>query len=165
MKVAILLIIGVVTGQTYGDAPEAIVGGFMAKEGQFPYQVSLRSYGSHYCGGSIIGETHILTAAHCVDKLAYTNGMVVVTGTLKWREGESHGIKCIRMHPEYTGKQEDSWKHDVAVITGDSGGPLVVNGEVCGITSWVTQCAWGIPDVFTNVYCYLDFIKECQKMC
>ncbi|XP_054728594.1 serine protease SP24D-like [Anastrepha obliqua] len=44
-----------------------IVGGTDANIGQFPHQVSLqREDGSHTCGGSIISENFILTAAHCV---------------------------------------------------------------------------------------------------
>lgn len=43
-----------------------IVGGHDAEPGQFPYQISLRNRNSHTCGGSIIDEKWILTAAHCV---------------------------------------------------------------------------------------------------
>lgn len=43
-----------------------IIGGNEAKDGQFPYMVSLRLYGSHMCGGSIISDHWILTAAHCL---------------------------------------------------------------------------------------------------
>lgn len=47
---------------------ETLVGGDIADEGQFTYQVSLRDVESnrHNCGGSIIDEWHVLTAAHCV---------------------------------------------------------------------------------------------------
>lgn len=37
-----------------------------ALSGEFPHQVSLQMYKQHFCGGSIIDATHILTAAHCV---------------------------------------------------------------------------------------------------
>lgn len=45
-------------------------------------------------------------------------------------------------------------------IQGDSGGPLVCNGEQYGIVSWSIPCAVGVPDVYTNVYYYLDFIES-----
>lgn len=43
-----------------------IVGGTAAREGQFPYQVSLRWGGAHVCGGSIVSASYIVTAAHCL---------------------------------------------------------------------------------------------------
>lgn len=44
-----------------------IVGGSDAIIDDFPYQVSLQYTGKHYCGGSILSKTIILTAAHCTD--------------------------------------------------------------------------------------------------
>lgn len=46
---------------------EGIIGGRDADPLEFPYVVSLRNgSGVHICGGGIIGEQYILTAAHCV---------------------------------------------------------------------------------------------------
>lgn len=43
-----------------------IVGGYEVDIADFPYQVSLQR-GGHFCGGSIIGEKWIITAAHCTE--------------------------------------------------------------------------------------------------
>lgn len=42
-----------------------IVGGFEIDIKDVPWQVSLHTNGSHFCGGSIISPKWILTAAHC----------------------------------------------------------------------------------------------------
>lgn len=42
-----------------------IVGGFLTTIEQNPWQVALLSYKSQGCGGSIIGNRWVLSAAHC----------------------------------------------------------------------------------------------------
>lgn len=43
---------------------------------------------------------------------------------------------------------------------GDSGGPLIHNNKVCGIVSRGIPCAQGIPDIFTKVSAYVDWINN-----
>ena len=45
-----------------------IWGGRNATKDAYPYQVSIQYKGIHDCGGSIISEEWILTAAHCLQK-------------------------------------------------------------------------------------------------
>jgi len=46
------------------QAPK-IVNGYPAVEGQFPHQAAIIIDGSNFCGGSLLSEIWVLTAAHC----------------------------------------------------------------------------------------------------
>ena len=48
-----------------------IVNGETAVHGAWPWQVSLKFYGNHFCGGSILDQYHVITAAHCFGKEAW----------------------------------------------------------------------------------------------
>ncbi|CAG0904909.1 unnamed protein product [Cyprideis torosa] len=64
-----------------------IINGVNAFLGQIPHQVSLQSSsGSHVCGGSIISQDWIVTAAHCVVG-QYLSQMRVVSGTISLTSG------------------------------------------------------------------------------
>lgn len=71
---SVILVVGVlsmVVGRpdrpdTEEDWEGRIVGGKNASEGQFPYQVSIRNERNfHFCGGFILSEYWVGTAAHC----------------------------------------------------------------------------------------------------
>ena len=48
---------------------QRIVGGDNAVKHSIPWQAALTSRGSNFifCGGTVIDETHIMTAAHCTE--------------------------------------------------------------------------------------------------
>ncbi|XP_052785995.1 chymotrypsin B-like [Mya arenaria] len=52
-----------------GNTAHKIVGGTVAQHGEYPWQVSMRYLGQHVCGGTLIGDQWVVTAAHCFEKL------------------------------------------------------------------------------------------------
>merc|ERR1711892_231461 len=49
--------------------------GIEAEENQWPWQVALFIDDAWFCGGSLISENYVLTAAHCVDGASYFDVM------------------------------------------------------------------------------------------
>lgn len=66
LNVYFLLLIVLVGSVVANPSYNRVVGGNDAVSKQFPHQISLRRDHSHVCGGSIISDRYILTAAHCV---------------------------------------------------------------------------------------------------
>ncbi|KAL0274765.1 UNVERIFIED_CONTAM: hypothetical protein PYX00_002814 [Menopon gallinae] len=86
-----------------------IVGGQDARLGEFPYQISLqtRSQRRHFCGGSILNDHVILTAAHCVapNYIGNPTALQIVAGLLRQSNpsgAQTIGVKRIIKHPKYT---------------------------------------------------------------
>eukprot|EP00095_Tigriopus_kingsejongensis_P000906 maker-scaffold186_size273091-snap-gene-1.33 protein:Tk00906 transcript:maker-scaffold186_size273091-snap-gene-1.33-mRNA-1 annotation:"PREDICTED: trypsin-7-like" len=95
-----------------------IVGGRNASRGQFPFVVGLwRSNSRHpYCGGSLISDRFVLTAAHCV-KATSSRELSIVTGDLDLQRTEPEEKRwkaCrIKKHPYYSSHNVDN---DIALI-------------------------------------------------
>jgi hypothetical protein len=77
-----------------------IVGGEEAAEGEFPFYVNWNEFGS-FCGGSLIHEDIILTAAHCA--VLSTDEILIGAYYLdSFVAGEeTQTIETRRVHPEY----------------------------------------------------------------
>nr|XP_034195406.1 chymotrypsin-2-like isoform X5 [Osmia lignaria] len=96
-----------------------IVNGEDAKEGEIPYQVSLQNQGSsfHFCGGSVLNENYVITAAHCVEGKTAPS-IKVIAGTINLTAPKSeHNVKKIIIHEKYD--KADSWKNDIALLKVD----------------------------------------------
>jgi len=87
---------------------DMIVGGKPAKDGDYPYQVRIYSVGNDdigFCGGSIIDEKWILTAAHCVMDV---NEVMVGHGSIDRTQTTKIPSEKIIMHQDYLrGKATD----------------------------------------------------------
>lgn len=112
----LLLLAGLVGGlsaQALGETDtEMIVGGTAAPDGKYPWQVRLYSSDDDavgFCGGSIIDEKWILTAAHC---LLDTDAVVVGYGSNDRTKTTKIESEKIIVHPGYIAGE----KADVALV-------------------------------------------------
>lgn len=57
-----------------------IVGGDEAEPNSYPFIVSLQILSSHFCAGSVLNESWIITAGHCVQAITSLNLLRVKAG-------------------------------------------------------------------------------------
>jgi len=104
-----------VCGEEGPPAKDRIVGGEEATPNQWPWQVALFVDDSWFCGGSILSENYILTAAHCITG---ANSYDVMAGSHNIRaDNEPHRVEVT----SYKGWTHPEWDHvhlqnDIALI-------------------------------------------------
>uniref|UniRef100_A0A3B4AQP6 pancreatic elastase II n=1 Tax=Periophthalmus magnuspinnatus TaxID=409849 RepID=A0A3B4AQP6_9GOBI len=127
---------------TFPPVLSRVVGGNDARKHSWPWQVSLQYSAPsgnwyHTCGGTLISDQWVLTAAHCIGEKKYR----VYLGKHSMRnkqEPDSIAISPSKLftHPEY-----DSWKirNDIALIklsTPVTFTDVLPHGQPCYVTGW-----------------------------
>ncbi|XP_029499869.2 transmembrane protease serine 3-like [Oncorhynchus nerka] len=104
-----------------------IVGGNVSALGQFPWQVSLHFQSEHLCGGSVVADSWILTAAHCVYGFAFPSLWAVHVGLTEQpvNGAQALAVQKIIYHGRYRPKALD---YDIALMK--LAEPLTFNGLV-----------------------------------
>ena len=130
-----------------------IVGGVEATEHAWPWQVALFIDDAWFCGGSIISENYVLTAAHCADGASYFD---IMAGAHNVRaSSEPNRVEVT----SYNGWTHPLWNSndlsgDLALIELPSPMPmndyistscLPATGETPAVGSLVTVTGWGKP--------------------
>ncbi|PWA32041.1 hypothetical protein CCH79_00020708, partial [Gambusia affinis] len=131
-----------------------IVGGAVASIGSWPWQVSLHGSSGHFCGGSLINNLWVLTAAHCVPNGNPSDITAVYLGRQSQQGSnpnqQSRTVAQIIVHPNYNSPVSND--NDIALIKLSSA--VTFNNyisPVClatagstfysGVDSWIT--GWG----------------------
>merc|ERR1719251_347949 len=130
-----------------------IVGGHEATPHQWPWQVALFIDNTWFCGGSLISENYVMTAAHCADGASYFD---IMAGAHNVRaSSEPHRVEIT----SYNGWTHPNWDHntlanDIALIELPS--PMSFNdyikpscmpmaGDTADVGETVTCTGWGKP--------------------
>jgi secreted trypsin-like serine protease len=114
-----------------------IVGGDVARSGTWPWQVALvdpyyfNDFDGQFCGGSLIAEDWVLTAAHCVQdeesgKIDDPQDIRVVVGRLRLSSsvGQKIAVQRVIPHPDFY----DTGNEDIALL--ELAEPAVLNSNV-----------------------------------
>ncbi|XP_043825508.1 transmembrane protease serine 11B-like [Dromiciops gliroides] len=90
-----------------------IVNGKPSKEGEWPWQASLKMNGEHVCGASLISNKWLVSAAHCFAMKNDTKIWTVTFGNMVNRPYAKRNVKTIIVHEDY---QSQMVTNDIALV-------------------------------------------------
>uniref|UniRef100_A0A1I8H8D5 Neurotrypsin n=1 Tax=Macrostomum lignano TaxID=282301 RepID=A0A1I8H8D5_9PLAT len=110
-------------GKRFGRFPMGrIINGYKAISGQFPWQVGIRlrlssTQHQQWCGGTIISDRWIVSAAHCFEehpKSSYMLRIGDVDNSMREKNEREMNVDLLIKHPGYTGNPE--FDYDIALL-------------------------------------------------
>ncbi|RVE43714.1 hypothetical protein evm_011629 [Chilo suppressalis] len=141
-----------------------IVGGDDIEITEAPYQVSLVNRGRHGCGGTIISEDIVITAAHCVMGSNPANYQIRAGSSFSERGGELYPVGDMLAHPDFSFSKMDNdiaviwmakpfkFSENVAPVEMAELGEEIQDGDLTEVTGWGnTREGGGYPTTLQKV--------------
>ncbi|KAH6695456.1 trypsin [Plectosphaerella plurivora] len=129
-----------------------VVGGSNAEAGEFPFIVSLQGSEGHFCGGTLLDASTVLTAAHCGGESDVGNLSVRAGSLDRTTGGHLIPVASITVHPGWSDPSELT---DVAIWKLESALPddpaisfahISPNGTDPTPGTMATVAGWGATD-------------------
>ncbi|XP_073702253.1 granzyme B-like [Garra rufa] len=169
-----------------GGMESDIIGGKEAKSHSRPYMASIQYKKKHTCGGMLIREDYVLTAAHCLNRTEYPDRhhaeVVLGAHNINKEEKSQQRIPVMKFirHPMFEKNNEPNYSYDIMLLKLKKKAKLnkfvkvmtlpKKNGKTpanvdCSIAGWGLKTPKGnqASDVMREVNLKLQFSFECKN--
>ncbi|KAK0098621.1 hypothetical protein PV326_005954 [Microctonus aethiopoides] len=165
--------------RTQTTSQARIVGGGSSTAGSWPWQVALYKEGDYQCGGALISDKYILSAAHCFYHAQNEYWVARIGATRRGNFPTPHEqiitLENIALHPDYI---DNGFINDIALLRleqpvtfSDYVRPICLpdtepkSGTTCTVTGWGQLFEIGriFPDTLQEVDLPLISTEECRR--
>ncbi|XP_011629810.1 uncharacterized protein LOC105422211 [Pogonomyrmex barbatus] len=156
-----------------------IVGGASSSVGNWPWQIALYREGNYQCGGALVHERWVISAAHCFYHAQDNYWVARIGATRRGSFRSPHEqllrVDYISLHPDYI---DNGFVNDIAVIRleravsfSDYIRPVclpkapVASGTICVVTGWGQLYEIGriFPDTLQEVQIPVISTEDCRR--
>ncbi|XP_062412372.1 granzyme B(G,H)-like [Sardina pilchardus] len=153
-----------------------IVNGTVAKKDSRPYMVSVQRNKNHICGGFLVSESFVMTAAHCI---TWGVDLTVVVGghdITNQKSGTRIPVKYYHVNPGYI---PETFQNDIAILQLAEGAKQsnvkrisipekdkdIKGAEVCSVAGWgATKTNGGENNLLLEADVVIMKKEECKKL-
>nr|XP_012220724.1 PREDICTED: uncharacterized protein LOC105671295 isoform X2 [Linepithema humile] len=165
--------------RTQATSTARIVGGASSSIGNWPWQIALYKQGKYQCGGALINERWVISAAHCFYRAEDGYWVARIGATRKGSFRSPHEqllrVDYISLHPDYV---DNGFVNDIAVVRleravifSDHIRPVclptapVNSGTICFVTGWGQTNEFNrvFPDTLQEVQLPVISTEDCRR--